>query len=475
MHDPASSASLPAAEPTGLWSAVRDSLRGVQQDYTRIPIGRAIVLLSIPMVLEMVMESLFAVVDIFWVSRLGADAVATVGLTESVLMLVSGVAIGLSMAVTAMVSRRVGEGDLEGAADTAVQTIGVGVLVSIPVAVVGIVWGRDLLRLMGASESVVAAGWGYTAVILGGSATLLLLYLINAVFRGAGDPAISMRTLWLANAINIVLGPFFIFGLGPFPKLGVMGAAVATTIGRGCGVLYQISALMRKRSRVVIRRSQLRLQPEVMTRLLRISGPGIFQLLIATASWLVLVRIISLFGSDAVAGYTVSLRILVFVILPSWGLCNAAATLVGQNLGAGRPDRAERSVWMTGLYNMAFMSVVTVFFLIWGETVIRFFTSDPAVLRYGIECTRIISYGYIAYAWGMVMVQAFNGAGDTWTPTVINLFCYWVFQIPLAWVLARPLGWEASGVFWAIFCAESLMTAIALLAFRRGRWKGKQV
>ena len=473
MHDPASA--LPAAAPAGFWSAVRDALRGVEHDYTRIPISRAIVLLSIPMVLEMVMESLFAVVDIFWVSRLGADAVATVGLTESVLMLVSGMAIGLSMAVTAMVSRRVGEGDLEGAADTAVQTIGVGVLVSIPIAVVGIVWGRDLLRLMGASESVVAGGWGYTSVILGGSATMILLYLINAVFRGAGDPAISMRTLWLANAINIVLGPLFIFGLGPFPKLGVLGAAVATTIGRGCGVLYQLSALIRKQGRISIRRSRIRLQPDVMARLLRISGPGIFQFLVATASWLVLVRIISLFGSDAVAGYTVSIRILMFIILPSWGLCNAAATLVGQNLGAGRPDRAERSVWQTGLYNMAYMTVVTVFFLVWGEMVIRFFTTDPGVLRYGIECTRIISYGYIAYAWGLVMIQAFNGAGDTWTPTVINLFCYWVFQIPLAWALARPFGWEASGVFWAIFFAESLMTAVAILAFRRGRWKRKQV
>ena len=473
MHD--SATTLPAPEPTGFWSAVRDALRGVEHDYTRIPISRAIVLLSIPMVLEMVMESLFAVVDIFWVSRLGADAMATVGLTESVLMLVSGVAIGLSLAVTAMVSRRVGEGDLEGAANTAVQTIGVGVLVSIPVAVVGIVWGRDLLRLMGASESVVANGWGYTSVILGGSATMILLYLINAVFRGAGDPAISMRTLWLANAINIVLGPFFIFGLGPFPELGVMGAAVATTIGRGCGVLYQLSALMRKKGRVAIRRPQIRLQPEVMARLLRISGPGVFQFVVATASWLVLVRIISLFGSDAVAGYTVTLRILMFVILPSWGLCNAAATLVGQNLGAGRPDRAERSVWQTGLYNMAYMAVVTVFFLVGSEMVMGFFTSEPGVMRYGVECMRIISYGYIAYAWGMVMVQAFNGAGDTWTPTIINLFCYWVFQLPLAWALARPLGWGVTGVLWAIFFAETLMTAVAMLAFRRGRWKRKQV
>ena len=477
MHEPlpAADPALPPPEPTGFWSAVRDSLRGVQHDYTRIPIGRAIVLLSIPMVLEMVMESLFAVVDIFWVSRLGADATATVGLTESVLTLVVGVAIGLSMAVTAMVARRVGEGDLEGAAIAAVQTIGLGVLVSVPVAVVGIVWGADLLRLMGASPGVIATGSGYTAVLLGGSATLILLYLINAVFRGAGDPAISMRCLWLANAINIVLGPFFIFGLGPFPRLGVMGAAVATTIGRGCGVLYQLSALARKQGRLTIRRSHLRLHADVMIRLLRISGPGIFQFLIATASWLVLVRLISLFGSDAMAGYTVALRVLIFAILPSWGMCNAAATLVGQNLGAGRPDRAERSVWQTGLYNMAFMAVVTLFFLVWGEAVIRFFTSDPAVLRYGIECMRIVSYGYIAYAWGMVMVQAFNGAGDTWTPTVINLFCYWVFQIPLAWALARPFGLGASGVFWAIFCAESLMTAVAMLAFRRGRWKTKQV
>ena len=475
MHEPLPATAAPPAEPTGFWSAVRDALRGVQYDYTSIPIGRAIVLLSIPMVLEMVMESLFAVVDIFWVSRLGADAMATVGLTESVLTLVAGMAVGLSMAVTAMVSRRVGEGDLEGAAVTAVQTIVVGVLAAVPVAVVGITWGPDLLRLMGASPSVIAAGSGYTAVILGGSATMILLYLINAVFRGAGDPAISMRCLWLANAINIVLGPFFIFGLGPFPRLGVLGAAVATTIGRGCGVLYQLYALAWKRSRVVIRREHLRLEPGVMGRLLRISGPGIFQFLIATASWLVLMRIVSLFGSDAVAGYTITLRVLMFVILPSWGMCNAAATLVGQNLGAGRPDRAERSVWQTGLYNMAFMALVTVFFLVWGEAVVRVFTSEPGVLRYGIECMRIVSYGYVAYAWGMVMIQAFNGAGDTWTPTIINVFCYWLFQIPLAWALARPFGMAASGVFWAIFWSESLMTAVAMLAFRRGRWKEKQV
>ena len=476
MHEPlpASPGAAPPLETTGLWSAVRDSLRGVQQDYTRISIGRAIALLSIPMVLEMIMESLFAVVDIFWVSRLGADAVATVGLTESMITLIIAVSIGLSMATTAMVARRVGEGDLEGAARTAVQAVGVAVIVAIPVAVVGVIWAPDLLRLMGASEGVIA-GSDYTAILIGGSVTLLLLYLINAVFRGAGDPAIAMRCLWLANLINIGLGPCFIFGLGPFPEMGVAGAAVATTIGRGCGVLYQLWSLFRHDSRIRILRRHLKLQTEVMVRLLRISGPGIFQFLIATASWLVLVRLISQFGSAAVAGYTVAIRVLIFAIMPSWGMCNAAATLVGQNLGAGRPDRAARSVWQTGLYNMAFMAFVTVFFLVWGENVIRFFTTDPEVLRYGIECMRIVSYGYVAYAWGMVMVQAFNGAGDTWTPTVINLLCYWVIQIPLAWFMAKSLGLGVSGVFWAMFIAETLLAIIGMLAFRRGRWKEKRV
>lgn len=474
MHEPqpAPAGAAPPLESTGLWSAVRDSLRGVQHDYTRIGVGRAIVLLSIPMVLEMIMESLFAVVDIFWVSQLGADAVATVGLTESLLTLIVAVCIGLAMATTAMVARRVGEGDLDGAAVSAVQAIVLSVILAVPIAVAGVIRAPDLLRLMGASEGVVA-GSGYTSVMIGGSITLLLLYLINAVFRGAGDPAIAMRCLWLANLLNMILDPCFIYGWGPFPEMGVAGAAVATTIGRGCGVLYQLYALARHDSRVRILRRHLRLQMEVMLRLLRISGPGIFQFLIATASWLVLVRIISRFGSDAVAGYTVSIRVLLFTILPSWGLCNAAATLVGQNLGAGRPDRAASSVWQTGLYNMAFMSLVTVFFLVWGEPVIRFFTDDPGVLRYGIECTRIVSYGYVAYAWGMVMVQAFNGAGDTWTPTLINLLCYWLLQIPLAWFLASSMG--VSGVFWAIFIAETLLAILGMLAFRLGRWKEKRV
>lgn len=461
--------------PPGFWRSVSDALRGVQQDYTQGSIGRAILLLSIPMVLEMVMESLFAVVDIFFVSKLGPDAVATVGLTESLLTLIYALAIGLSMATTAMVARRVGEKDLPGAEVAAAQAIGLGVLIAVPISLVGVLGAPALLRLLGASPSVIASGQGYTAIMFGGSSTVFLLFLINAVFRGAGDPVVAMRSLWLANLLNMALDPCFIFGWGPFPEMGVAGAAVATTIGRGTGVLYQLVALARSHGRLTIRRQNLRLDPGVMGRLLRVSGPGMFQFLIGTASWIGLVRIISLFGSAAVAGYTVAIRIVMFTILPSWGMSNAAATLVGQNLGAGRPDRSELSVWRTGLYNMLFLGAVGAFFLFFAEPVVGLFTSDPQVLRYGVDCLRLISYGYPFYAWGMVMVQAFNGAGDTWTPTWINFCCYWLFQIPLAWALARPLGMEASGVFWAIAVAESMLAVAGMLAFRRGRWKERKI
>jgi putative MATE family efflux protein len=401
--------------------------------------------------------------------------VATVGLTEAVVTLVFGVAIGLSMATTAMVARRIGEKDRDGAACAAVQAILLGLGVSVVFGAMGVIAAPHILGLMGADAEVVRVGSSYTAVLLGGTVTIVLLFLINAVFRGAGDAAIAMRVLWLANAVNLVLDPCLIFGLGPFPELGVTGAAVATTIGRGTGVVFQLVLLARGRGRVALRRSDLRLDLGVMARLVRVSLGGIFQFLIATASWLGLVRILAVFGSAALAGYTIAIRVVIFSILPSWGLSNAAATLVGQNLGAGKPDRATRAVWLTALYNVGFLGLVAVVFLLWAHPIVRLFTADPVVVRVGADCLRTISYGYVFYAFGMVIVQAFNGAGDTWTPTVINLCCYWLFQIPLAWALARPLGLGAHGVFLAIAIAESLIAVVGLAVFRLGRWKTRTV
>jgi putative MATE family efflux protein len=397
-----------------------------------------------------------------------------VGVTEALLTLIFAAALGLSLSTTATVARRIGEKDPEAAAVTAVQAIALGVLVAVPTGLIGLLWPRDLLRLMGLPPAVIEQGWGYTAWMLGGNATILLLFLINAIFRGAGDATVAMRSLWLANGVNIVLDPCLIFGLGPFPELGITGAAVGTTVGRAVGVLYQLWSLSRD-GRVAIRRRHLRLDAEVMFRLLRVSLGGIVQFLIATASWLGLVRILTPFGPAALAGYTIALRIIIVVILPSWGLCNAAATLVGQNLGARKPERAERAVWLTGLYNMAFMVLVGLSFVLFAEPLIGVFTSDPLVRALGADCLRIVSYGYAAYAWGMVMVQAFNGAGDTVTPTWINLFCYWLFQIPLAWTLAARLDLGPDGVYWAITIAESLIAVVAVVIFRRGAWKTRAV
>ena len=456
------------------WTSVREAVAGSQQDYTEGPLGRAVLLLAVPMVLEMAMESLFGILDVFWVGRLGADAVATVGVTEALLTLIFAVALGLSLSTTATVARRIGEKDPEAAAVTAVQAIALGVLVAVPTGLVGLFWPRELLALMGVPPAVVEAGWTYTAWMLGGNATILLLFLINAIFRGAGDASIAMRSLWLANGVNIVLDPCLIFGLGPFPELGITGAAIGTTVGRGVGVLYQLRALTRD-GRVAIRRRHLRLDTAVMFRLLRVSLGGIVQFLIATASWLGLVRILTPFGAAALAGYTIAIRIVVVVILPSWGLCNAAATLVGQNLGAGKPERAERAVWLTGLYNMGFLALIGITFILFAEPLVGFFTTDPVVRALGAECLRIVSYGYAAYAWGMVMVQAFNGAGDTMTPTWINLFCYWLFQIPLAWALASGAGLGPAGVYWAITVAETVIAVVAIVFFRRGSWKTRLV
>jgi len=461
--------------PSRLLSDVREAIKGSEQDFTEGRIGRAILMLAIPMVLEMSMESLFGLVDVYFVAKLGPDAIATVGLTESMLTIVFGVAMGLSMATTAMVARRIGEKDTEGAAVAAGQAIMIGIVISIPVMIVGFIYSADLLRLMGASEGVVETGTGYCMAIIGTNVIIMLLFLINAIFRGAGDAAIAMRVLWVSNAINIVLDPCLIFGLGPFPEMGVTGAGVATAIGRGVGVIFQLWILIGGRGRVKITLRQLQPDLRVMWRLFRISLGGMFQFLVATASWLALVRIIAVFGSAALAGYTVALRIIIVTILPSWGIGNAAATLVGQNLGAGKPERAERSVWVTGFVNMVFLAIVTVVFLTFAEPLIRIFTNEEEVIPYGVACLRMISYGYIFYAYGMVMVQAFNGAGDTFTPTLINLLCYWIIQIPLAYWLAMKTSLGAQGVFLAITITESLLAVVGIIVFRKGKWKEKQI
>jgi putative MATE family efflux protein len=463
-----------AAQP-GFWTTVGQALRGVRHDYTKGPIGRAILLLAVPMVLEMVLESVFAVVDVFWVAHLGADAVATVGLTESMLALLYAIAIGLSMGAAATVARRVGEKDLDGAARAAVSSIALGVCVAVPIGVVAFLATPRLLAAMGASGQLIATGSGFTRIMLGFNVVILLLFLINAIFRGAGDAAIAMRVLWLANIINLILDPCFIFGLGPFPKLGVMGAAVATTCGRGIAVLAQLATLASGKGRVVIRREHLTVEPAAMLRLLKISGSGILQAAIGTASWIGLVRILSPFGSAALAGYTIGIRMIVFAILPSWGMSNAAATMVGQNLGAKRPDRSERSVWKAAQYNMFFLGSVGVVFVTFARPLVRLFTSDLAIMPYGVACLRIVSYGFLFYAFGMVMTQAFNGAGDTWTPTRINFFIFWMWEIPLAYVLARRLGLGPRGVFWAIPIAFSTLAVVSTLIFRRGKWKEKKV
>jgi len=461
--------------PHDFWQTIREALRGSHHDYTSGPIGRAIILLAVPMVLEMVMESVFAVVDIFWVGHLGPDAVATVGLTESMLTLVYTAAMGLGIGVTAMVARRIGEKNPEGAAEAAVQGIALGVITAVIIGTLGVGFAPRLLAIMGASPDVIALGHNYTRVMLGGNIVILLIFLINAIFRGAGDAAIAMRVLWLANAINIVLGPLLIFGIGPFPKLGVTGAAIATTIGRGTGVLYQLYRLWRGDGRVVIRRAHIALKPVVMKTLLRLSGTGTFQVFVGTASWIGLTRINASFGAEALAGYTIAIRIIIFALLPSWGLANAAATMVGQALGAGKPERGEQAVWRAALYNMFFLGTAGLVFVVFANPIAHVFTNDPTVARVAADCLRIISYGYLFYAYGMVLTNSFNGAGDTWTPTWLNLFCFWLWEIPLAWVLAVHFNLGPQGVAWALTIAFSTLAVASAVLFRRGRWKLKAV
>jgi len=457
------------------WTSIREALRGSHQDFTTGNLNRAIILLAIPMVLEMVLESLFAVVDVFWVGRLGPNAVATVGLTESLLALVFAVGLGLSLSTTAMVARRIGEKDPQAAAVAGVQAIVIGLSVSLLIGIPSLIFAPNLLHLMGASPEIVKVGSGYARIALGGSGAILLLFLNNAIFRGAGDAAIAMRLLWVSNIINLILDPCLIFGLGPFPKLGVTGAALATFTGRSIGVLYQFYRLLRGTERIRILREQIHVNFGVLFKLLRVSLTGILQFAIAHTSWIGLVRIVSVFGSAALAGYTIAIRILIFVILPSWGLSNAAATLVGQNLGAKQPERAEKSVWRTGLYNMIFLGVVGVFFIFFADQTVRLFTNDPVVLPLAASALRIFSYGNIGYAYAMVMLQSFNGAGDTVTPTIVNFFAFWMLEIPLAYFLALHTSMQAQGVYWSVVVAEASMAAVSIILFKRGYWKRQKI
>jgi putative MATE family efflux protein len=466
---------VPSAPPPPIWSSIREALRGSHQDFTTGSLNRAILLLAIPMILEMVLESLFAVVDVFWVGRLGANAVATVGLTESLQSLVWAIGLGLSLSTTAMVARRIGEKDPAAAAVAGVQAIIIGLSVSVLVGVPCLFYAPTLLRLMGASPQIISVGSGYARIALGGSGVIVMLFLNNAIFRGAGDAAIAMRLLWVSNIINLILDPCLIFGWGPFPKLGVTGAALATFTGRGIGVLYQFYRLRRGTERIRILVSQIHINFQVLLRLLRVSVTGILQFAIAHTSWIGLVRIVSIFGSAALAGYTIGIRILIFVLLPSWGLSNAAATLVGQNLGAKQPERAQISVWRTGFYNMLFLGLIGVIFLIFATPVVRLFTNDPAVVPLAATCLRILSYGNIGYAYGMVMLQAFNGAGDTVTPTIVHFFGFWILEIPLAYFLAIPTHLGANGVYISIVVAEAAIATAGILLFQRGRWKGQQI
>jgi putative MATE family efflux protein len=458
-----------------LWRDVKEAISGTERDFTTTKLGKAIFILAVPMVLEMIMESTFAIADIFFVSKLGADAVATIGITESAMTIVYAIGGGLSVATSALVSRRIGEHNKKEASAVAFQAIIVGVLISILIAVPGFLLAKSFLKIMGATTGMADKYFWFPAIMFGGNMVIMLLFIINAVFRSSGDAAISLRIMVLANLINIILDPLLIFGIGPFPELGIMGAAVATTTGRGLAVIYQFYMLFKGNHRIKLYLNSIKLKVKVMVQLLKLSAGGILQNLIATSSWILLVRIISVSGPDALAGYTIALRIIIFILLPAYGLSNAASTLVGQNLGAKKPERAEKSVWITGFINMAFMGTIGLLLILIPESVIKLFIADPAVIINGAKSLQIVSFGFIFYAWGMVLTQGFNGSGDTLTPTKINFFCFWLFEIPLAYFLAIVLGMGLNGACIAIVCAESLLALIALYLFRKGRWKLRTV
>ncbi|MDO5969549.1 MATE family efflux transporter [Flavivirga aquimarina] len=451
------------------------AVTGKEQSFTSGSIRRAVFMLSIPMILEMLMESIFALVDILYVSQVSVNAVATIGLTESVITLVYAVAIGLSMAATAIVARRVGEKDLKGASNAAVQVIFLGVFVAAIISVIGILYPKEILGLMGGEPDLIAEGYGYTQVLLGGNITIMLLFLINAIFRGAGDASVAMWTLILSNGLNIILDPMFIFGFGPIPAFGVEGAAIATTIGRGTAVIFQLAILFFGYSKIKVGVKDLVLRVGVMFNLIKVSLGGIGQFLIGTSSWVFLMRIMSEFGSEVLAGYTIAIRVMMFTLMPAWGMSNAAATLVGQNLGAQEPGRAELSVWKTGKYSAIFMGMVSVIYLVFAPQIIVLFNSTPDVVKYGSLCLRVIAAGYIFYGYGMVVINAFNGAGDTKTPTYINFVCFWLLQLPFAYIMAITLDFGPAGVFWAITLAEILIAVVAIIWFKKGHWKTVKV
>ena len=465
----------PQSRTARVLSLIKEAIFGTRQNFTAISINRAIVLLAVPMVLEMAMESLFGIVDIFFVAHLGPDATATVGITEGMLVMIMAIAVGLSMGTTAVVARRIGEQDKDGAAVSAVQSIILGVACVAVIFSVCFPFAPRLFALMGASPAVLHVGSTYSRIMMSGSGIILMLFLINAIFRGAGDAAIAMRVLWLANFINICLDPCLILGLGPFPKLGVTGAAVSTSIGRSVGILFQLYQLRKGSGHLEVRRRHLRLNLAVMRNILRIAGNGVLQFSIATASWMAMVRLIQSFGSVAMAGVTVGLRIVIFSILPSWGLGAAAATLVGQNLGAKQPERAEKSVWRAGFFNMIYLGTLSLIFQLFAPRLVGIFTNDAGVIGYGASFLRIVSLCYVLYAYGLVVVQAFNGAGDTRTPTIINLFCFWMVQLPLAFTLSRGLHWGPKGAYFAVLPTQVLLALISIYVFRLGRWKRKVV
>ena len=461
----------PIDSKVSIWQHLKNAIAGTEADYTSISVKKAIFLLAVPMILELVMESAFAVVDIFFVAKLGSSAIATVGLTETYLFLLYSVAMGLSMAVTAIVARRVGEGNAQDAGISAVQSIFLALLASVPFAFAGIFFAKDLLIIMGADQWAIDKGYRYTQWMLGGNAVIMFLFIINAIFRGAGDAAIAMRVLWIANGVNIVLDPLLIFGWGFIPSMGIEGAAIATNIGRGIGVLVQLWLLFKGGKHIRIKFSQLILDAKSMIAILKTSLGGIGQMIVAMTSWIFMMRILAEVSSEAVAGATIAIRIMMFTMMPAWGLSNAATTLVGQNLGAGNPDRAESAVWKTGAYNMVFLLTVSLVYFFFNELLMQIFTDDKRVIAIGAEWLRILSFSYFVYGWWMVSTAAFNGAGDTKTPTYINLVFFWMIQIPLAWFLAIFSGWDQSGVFWAVFFSETSVGLFTLWLFTKGKWK----